>query len=100
MPFGLVNVPSTFQKSMNLLLQGLKDETSCYIDDIVVFSEEWDEHLGQIRNVLQRLRQFGLTANPQKCMWGVAEVEYLGYKVGEGKVSVPEIRIVALHEFL
>ena len=62
MPFGLVNAPSTFQRSMNLVLQGLEDETSCYIDDIVMFSEERDEHLGQIRNVLQR------TANPPKCM--------------------------------
>ena len=50
--------------------------------------------------MLQRLRQFGLTANPQKCMWGVAEVEYLGYKVGEGKVSVPGVRSVALREYL
>ena len=55
---------------MNIVLQGLEDETSCYIDDIVVFTEEWDEHLGQIRNVLQRLRQFGLTVNPKKMYVG------------------------------
>ena len=41
----------------------------------------------QVRVVLERLKQFGLTANPRKCVWGVAVIDYLGHTVGRGKVQ-------------
>ena len=63
MPFGLMNAPATFQRSMNHVLQGLEHFSICYIDDIVVHSRDWDYHVKQIREVLARLKQFGLTAN-------------------------------------
>ena len=71
----------------------------CYIDDIVVHSKTWEEHVRQVRAVLERLKQFGLTANPKKCVWGVAVIDYLGHTVGRGKVRIPEVRVKALKEF-
>ena len=99
MPFGLMNAPATFQRSMNHVLQGLESFTICYRDYIVVHSKNWDDHVKQVRAVLERLKRFGLTANPKKCVWGVAIIEYLGHPVGKGKVSIPEARVKALREF-
>ena len=99
MPFGLMNAPSTFQRSMNTVLQGMEEFAICYIDDTVVHSTTWEAHVKQLRAVLERLAQFGLTANPGKCVWGVAVIEYLGHVVGRGHVWIPDIRVKALREF-
>ena len=97
MPFGLMNAPSTFQRST--VLQGMEEFAICYIDDIVVQSTTWEAHAKQVRAVLERLAQFGLTANPGKCVWGVAVIEYLGHVVGRGHVWIPDIRVKTLREF-
>lgn len=99
MPFGLMNAPATFQRSMNLVLQGLEQFANCYIDYIVVHSKTWQDHVKHVRTVLERLKQYGLTANPKKCVWGVAEIGYLGYTVGRGKVRIPQLRVQALRKF-
>ena len=52
-----------------------------------------------IDSVLEALRATGLTAKPEKCVWGARSLEYLGHKVGLGKVEVPEARVKALKEF-
>ena len=67
MPFGLHNAPATFQRLMNHVLWGSGAFAGVYIDDIVVFSRSWEEHLGHLRDVFSRLRQAGLTLKPSKC---------------------------------
>ncbi len=74
MPFGLMNAPSTFQRSVNTVLQGLKSFSGCYIDDIVIYSTVWEYLIKGFKEVLDRLRQFGLTAKSSKC---VGELEKL-----------------------
>ena len=68
MPFGLCNSPATFQRLMQAILAGLEWK-SCYvyIDDILVFSKSWEEHLTHLQQVFDRLRQSGLTLKPVKC---------------------------------
>ena len=70
MPFGLRNAPATFQRCMHNMLGGLEDLVDSYIDDLVVFSNSWEEHLEHLRQVLERLRRHGLTAKPSKFEWG------------------------------
>jgi hypothetical protein len=67
-PFGLCNSPATFQRLMQANLAGLEWK-SCYvyIDDNLVFSKSWEEHLVQLQQVFDRLRQSGLTLKPVKC---------------------------------
>lgn len=67
MPFGLHGAPPTFQRLMDLVLHGLSDFTSAYLDDIVIFSETWEEHLKHLQMVLRRIQEAGLTINPGKC---------------------------------
>ena len=53
-----------------------------------------------VRQVLQVLRDAGLTASPRKCVWGGKVVEFLGHKLGDGRVSIPDRRVTALKEYI
>ena len=86
MPFGLRGAPATFLRVMDQVLKGLQDFTSAYLDDVIVFSKTWEDHLKHIDMVLNRLREAGLTAKPVKCQFGMTHCSYLGYVVGGGEV--------------
>ena len=82
MPFGLVNSAATFTRMMRLLLKGL-DKSEHYIDDVLTHSQEWNEHLCELRKLFERVRSAGLTMKPLKCKLGFSSVDYLGHIVGE-----------------
>ena len=71
-----------------------------YIDDIVVYSMNWKEHMGHISRVLEELKKVGMTAKPRKCCWGRRHIIYLGHIVGDGRLAVPEDRVVAMKEYI
>ena len=100
MPFGLKNVPATFQRSMDVALWEQSDFSNTYINDVIIYSSTFEEHLVHIDSVLEALRATGLTAKPEKYVWGARSLEYLGHKVGLGKVEVPEARVKALRGWL
>ena len=65
--FGLMNVPTTFMRMMEDILQPFTDSfVVVYLDDILIFSQTWEEHLHHIRQVLQTLWQHKLCANLEK----------------------------------
>ena len=100
MPFGLVNDTSTFKRLMDIVLDGLQHMCSAYVDDIIVYSWSWEEHLKDIDTVLGRLKKVGLTAKPCKCEWGKQYLVFLGHKIGGGKVAVPENRARSVAEYV
>ena len=100
MPFGLRNAPSTFQRLMDQVLHDMLDFSRAYIDDIVIFSSTWTDHLQHLKSVLDRLREVGLTAKPSKCAWARASCVYLGYLVGGGRVTPEECKVAAVKNFL
>ena len=68
-PFGLCNAPATFSRLMDRLLAGLHWETCLfYLDDIIVFSSTWEEHLARLRKVFERLRHATLSWGPQNAL--------------------------------
>lgn len=73
MAFGLNGAPATFQWLMDRVIQGLEWFSVAYIDDVVIYSTTWREHLTQIRTVLQQLHQAGLTTKPQKYQFAMKE---------------------------
>ena len=85
MPFGLCNAPATFQQLMQRILSGMNSFCNVYIDDILIFSRNPEEHQEHLEQVFQHLEQYGLKLHPDKCQLAHAEVEYLGHIVsGEG----------------
>ena len=87
MPFGLTNAPATFQRLMECVLAGLTQEQCLiYLDDIVVFSKSFEEHIERLTNVFQALRQAGLTLKLSKCYFAQKEVKYLGHIVSAAGV--------------
>ena len=99
MPFGLQGAPATFQRMMDSLLRGLGDTTAAYLDDIVIHSETWEEHLQHIQAVLQRLREAKLTIKPKKCQFGMSNCTYLGHVVGNGQVKPEMAKVEAVRKF-
>ena len=78
MPFGLANAPSTFQRLMQRVLQGLIPEKCLdYVDDILVLGKAFAEHLQNLCDVFTRLRDAGLCLKPSKCALAQTEVSDL-----------------------
>ena len=80
LPFGVASAPAIFQQTMDTVLQGLS-KVMCYIDDILITGDTEQEHLQNLEQVLQRLRQYGIQAKRAKCAFMEESVEYLGHKI-------------------
>ena len=88
-PFGLTNAPAEFMSIMNDVFQEYTDKfVMVYLDDILIYSNTWKEHIEHIKLVLQKLRQHKLYAKLSKCQFGLQEVEYLGFILKAGKVAM------------
>ena len=88
MPFGLTNAPSSFQRLMTCVLSGLtNDQCLIYIDDIIVFSATFSQHLDRLRNVFQRVQDAGLRLKSNKCHFAQSKVSYLGHTVSKNGVE-------------
>jgi transposase InsO family protein len=82
MGFGMCNAPATFQRLMELVLSGLNwEEVLVYVDDLVIFSRCFDEHLESLQRVFDRLRNAGLKLNKAKSTFACRRVKYLGHIV-------------------
>ena len=99
MPFGLQGAPATFQRMMDSLLKGVRDYAEAYLDDLVIFSNTWEEHCKHLRTILQRLRSAGLTAKPSKCQLGMRQCVYLGHQVGNGIIRPEKEKLEAVLQF-
>ena len=81
-PFGLCNAPATFQRLMDMVLAGMQWK-SClvYLDDVIIVGKTFQDHLCNLREVFQRLRDAGLKLKPAKCDFCSLQVEFLGHIV-------------------
>ncbi len=96
LPFGLHGAPATFQRLMDILLRPHQQYAAAYLDDVVIHSECWEDHLGRLRRVLMELRRAGVTANPRKCHLALFEAKYLGFQVGRGLIKPQEKKVEAV----
>src|SRR5215469_14760086 len=83
MPFGLVNSSATLVKILREVLDGMPN-TESYMDDIIIFTKEWDEHVKEIEELCVRLKRAGFTIRPSKCEFAMKNIEFLGHKIDEG----------------
>ncbi|GFT20307.1 hypothetical protein TNCV_1009121 [Trichonephila clavipes] len=85
MSFGLKNASATFQCEMNKALSCYREFSRAYIDDIAIFSKNWEEHLLHLDTILTKLSELNFTVNLKKCAFGKAQIKYLGHIIGSGK---------------
>ena len=98
MPFGMKNAPATFQRMVNKLVRDI-DGCEGYIDDVVIFSDNWSDHIRQIERFFQIMREAKLTINLMKSEFGKATVKYLGHIVGQGQVRPLDAKIQTIIKF-
>ena len=100
MSFGLRNAPATFQRLMDFVLGKLKWSIAVvYLDGVVIFSENFEDHLDHIELVFQALRKAGLKLKPSKCRFGDDKLLYLGHIITPNGVKVNPDKIRAVTEF-
>lgn len=98
MTFGLCNAAQTFQRLMDAVLRGL-DYAFCYIDDILIASKDPQQHEQHFREVLKRLQDHGLSINMPKCVFGAAEVRYLGFCINKDGTTALKERVTAIMDY-
>ena len=88
LPMGLCNSPATYQRLMEDILGDLHLRICViYLDDIIIFSKSYDQHLERLARVLQRLRENGLKLSPKKCKFLMGKVTYVGHVVSSAGVE-------------
>ena len=81
-PFGMINSGATFQRVMELAMKGLNWQICIiYIDDCIIFSSTFDEHIKRLWLVFQRFREANLKLKPKKCELLKSEVTFLGFRI-------------------
>jgi hypothetical protein len=89
MPFGLTNAPAYFIYFMNkVFMEYLEKFIVVFIDDIMIFSKNDEEHDKHVCLVLQKLRQNQLYVKLNKCEFWLKEVSFLGHIISEGGISI------------
>ena len=100
LPYGLKGAPFTFQCLMQNVLNGLLFKTVlCYIDDVLVMSQTFDQHLEHLSEVFQRFREARLRLHPKKCTFAVSEVKYLGVILSKDGVKLDKSKLKVMEEF-
>jgi transposase InsO family protein len=88
LPFGLANSPATYQRLMEESLGDLNLRICfIYLDDVIIFSQTYEEHLDHLQQVFDRLRQTGFKLSPKKCAFFKRRVRYVGHIVSEDGIE-------------
>jgi hypothetical protein len=97
--FGLKNAGATYQRAMNLIFHDLlRDLMGVYIDNVVVKSVGFKEHVTDLKLSLERMKKYGLRMNPLKCAFGVTSGRFLGFIVHEHSIQSDPKKIESIRK--
>ena len=96
MPFGLSNAPAIFQELMSVVLQECSEFATAYLDDILIFSSSFEEHLTHLNIIFQKLRQHKLKLKLKKCSFLKTETNYLGFVIDEQGIKPDQKKVEAI----
>ncbi|KAH0129268.1 hypothetical protein KCU82_g20625, partial [Aureobasidium melanogenum] len=101
MPFGLTNAPATCQMMINDTLREYLDITVvAYLDDILIYTDgDLNQHIKDVQQVLAKLEERRLKANPKKCEFHVKETEFLGFIIGIDGIRIDPAKITSIKEW-
>ena len=99
-PYGLTNAGASYQRMIDMCLSGLSfDRILAYMDDVVIFSRTWVEHLRELNAVFKKLVEAGITLKASKCVIGSRSVDFLGYRLSENGIEPQERLVEAIRNF-
>ena len=94
LPMGLKTSPNSFQLLMDKVLKGLTFKSVlCYIDDILVASETFSQHLDDLQEVFDRLKAAGLKIEPKKCHFAQRKCMFLGHEISRDGITPPDSKV-------
>nr|CAD1821362.1 unnamed protein product [Ananas comosus var. bracteatus] len=100
MSFGLCNALAIFMRLMNDVLRPFLDNfVVVYLDDILIYSQSWEEHLAHVKKVFMLLEEHQLRLNPKKCEYGKQSLVYLKFVVGGGELQIDPNKVRAIKEW-
>jgi Reverse transcriptase (RNA-dependent DNA polymerase) len=101
MPFGLMTAPATFQRAIDVVLSSVRFQCALtYLDDIVIYSPTFEQHLKDLSCVLKLLQEAGVSLKRAKCSFAALQAKYLGLKVSREGVEVDEEKIASVRHAL
>ena len=100
--FGLTNLPETFQAMMSDLLRDLvvEEKVAVFIEEVMVAMETEEGYDKIVEKVLRRLEENDLFVKPEKCVWRVREVGFLGVIIGEDRMRMEKEKVQRVIEWL
>jgi len=99
MPMGLVNGGATLQRLMDHVLRGAHQYADKLLDNILVWSDDFEIHLTRLTDVLERLRGAGLTLNCSKCVLATDTLRLFGFQVIRGKILPDDEKVKTISEW-
>ena len=99
MPFGLKNVGATYQRLVNQMFKKqIGRNVEVYVDDMLVKSKEEEDHLDDLKETFNTLRQYSMKLNPSKCAFRVSSIKFLGFMVSQGGIEANPEKVKAILE--
>lgn len=100
MPSSLTNAPATFQHLVNTLIDSeMEPHVFAYMDDIIIVTETFEEHLERLSKVLKKIEDANLNSNSAKCQFCYSQGKYLGCLVNKKGLLVDPDKIAPIHEY-
>ena len=100
MPFGLTNAPATFQRLLEDCMGDLHLKFCLlYLDDVIIFSRTYEEHLERLTAIFEKLKEAGLKLSPSKCHFFQREIKYLGHLISSNGIAVDPGKISCVKDW-
>ena len=96
--FSLTNLPATFQTIMNNILRDLINtgEVAAFMDDVLVETEKKKKHDEIVEEILKRIEKNDLYVKPEKCVWKVRKIDFLGLVMGAGGIKMQKEKVAGV----
>ena len=98
-PFWMVNSGMTMTRAVRKLLDGM-DNVVDYIDDLLVHTRTWEEHVQTLKELFKQLKVANFVVRPTKCVFGATQVDFLGYCLGQGMIELQDVNVQKMRDAL